>query len=327
MAAQTGEKTPMLFKPADAWRVRSAEYTDTPVPPDEPLGENPPDGALIDYALQAQAQDVTLELLGSDGSVLRKYSSKDPVTPTPAEMKKNLIPSYWPLVQGPLPASAGMHRWVWDLRSTTPTATRYDYPISAVPYRTPLRPQGPLVLPGEYTVRLTVDGHSETQTIKVKMDPRVHTSPTDLEMLHTAQMTMAQALDAVATADLAAHAVAEQMSAPQNASLGPQMQPYKDALKLVLEGDHAQHRPGIDEVNGEAGQLYGGLEQSDNPPTEALTQAAAHVQDEVKKVIPAWEQFRDQQLPPLNKALEAAHHARINLTKPPGNMPEEGDED
>jgi photosystem II stability/assembly factor-like uncharacterized protein len=327
MAAQTGEKMPMLLKPADAWRVRSMEYTDTPVPPDEPLGENPPDGALIDYDLPAQAQDVTLELLGSDGSVLRKYSSKDAVTPTPEEMKKNLIPPYWPLVHGPLPATAGMHRWVWDLRSTTPTATRYGYPISAVPYRTPLTPQGPLVLPGEYTVRLTVDGHSETQTIAVKMDPRVHTSPSDLEALHTAQMTMAQALDAVAKADLAAHAVAEQMSAPQNVSLGSQLQPYKDALKLVLDGDHAQHRPGIDEVNGEVGQLYGELEQSDNPPTEALTQAATHVQGESKEVVPAWEEFRDKQLPELNKVLAAAHHARINLARPPSDMPEAGDED
>jgi photosystem II stability/assembly factor-like uncharacterized protein len=327
MAAQTGEKMPMLLKPADAWRVRSMEYTDTPVPPDEPLGENPPDGALIDYDLPAQAQDVTLELLGSDGSVLRKYSSKDAVTPTPEEMKKNLIPPYWPLVHGPLPATAGMHRWVWDLRSTTPTATRYGYPISAVPYRTPLTPQGPLVLPGEYTVRLTVDGHSETQTIAVKMDPRVHTSPSDLEALHTAQMTMAQALDAVAKADLAAHAVAEQINAPQNASLGSQLQPYKDALKLVLDGDHAQHRPGIDEVNGEVGQLYGELEQSDNPPTEALTQAATHVQGESKEVVPAWEEFRDKQLPELNKVLAAAHHARINLARPPSDMPEAGDED
>ncbi|HVT98277.1 MAG TPA: hypothetical protein VHE33_12285, partial [Acidobacteriaceae bacterium] len=327
IAAQAGEKMPLLFKPADAWRVRSAEYTDTPMPLDEPRGENPPDGALIDYDLQSPAQDVTLEVLSSDGAVLRKYSSHDPVTPTPEEMKKDLIPPYWPMVHGPLATTAGMHRWVWDLRSTTPTATRYSYPISAVPHRTPLNPQGPLVLPGQYTVRITVDGHSETQTITVKMDPRVHTSPADLEALHTAQMTMAQTLDAVAKADLAAHAVAEQMNAPQNASLGTQLQTYKDALKLVLEGDHAAHRPGIDEVNGEAGQLYGQLEQSDNPPTEALTQAAAHVQEEGKKAVPAWEEFREKQLPELNKVLAAAHHARINLTKPPSDMPEEGDEE
>jgi photosystem II stability/assembly factor-like uncharacterized protein len=332
IAAQAGEKMPELFKPADAWRVRSAEYTDTPVPPDEPHGENPPDGALIDYDLPAQAQQVTLEVLGADGAVLRKYSSQDPVTPTPEEMKKDLIPPYWPQVHGPMPASAGMHRWVWNLRSATPAATRYSYPISAVPHRTPLKPQGPLVLPGEYTVRLTVDGHSETEKLTVKMDPRVHTSPADLEALHTAQMTMAQTLDAAAKADLAAHAVAEQLNAPENASLTSQLQPYKDALNLVLDGtehkpEAAKHMPGLDDVTPEAGQLYGELEQSDNPPTEALSKAAAHVADEAKEVVPAWEDFRDKQLPELNKVLEAAHHRRIDLARPPGDMPESGDEE
>jgi hypothetical protein len=297
------------------------------VPPDEPLGENPPDGAIIDYNLASDAHEVTLDVFDRDGKVLRSYSSKDPVTPTPEEMKKNLIPPYWPLLHGPLPVTAGMHRWVWDLRSTTPTATHYDYPISAVPYRTPLKPQGPLVLPGSYTVRLTVDGHSESERLTVKLDPRIQTAPSDLEALHTAQMTMAETLDTVAKADLAAHAVAEQIATPQNASLSAQLAPFSDALKTVLSGNPTKHAPGIDDVNGEAGQLYGELEQADGVPTEALLAAAEHLQSEAKEVVPAWDDFREKQLPALNKVLEAAHHARIDLAKPPGDMPDEGDEE
>jgi hypothetical protein len=327
MAADAGERTAMLFKPAAAWRVRSMEYTDTPLPPDEPMGENPPDGAVIDYNLGANAQEVTLEVLDRDGKVLRRYSSKDPVSPTPEQMKTNLIPPYWPLVHGPLPATAGMHRWVWDLRSTTPTATHYEYPISAVPHRTSLKPQGPLVLPGTYTVRFTADGHSETQTLTVKMDPRIQTAPSDLETLHTAEMAMADSLDAVAKADLAAHAVAEQIASSQNASLTSQLAPFSDALKALLSGDAAKHVAGIDEVNGEVGQLYGELEQADGVPTEALMAAAAHAEGEAKEVVPGWEDFRDKQLPALNKVLEAAHHARIDLAKPPSDMPDEGDEE
>lgn len=333
MASQTGDRLPALFPPAEAWRVRSAEYTDTPLPPDEPAGANPPNGAIIDYDLPANAQEVTLEILDSGGKVLRRYSSKDPVTPAPEQMLTNLIPPYWPLMHGPMPATAGMHRWVWDLRSATPTATHYEYPISAVPHRTPLEPQGPLVVAGAYTVRLTVDGHSETERLTVKMDPRIHTAPQELEALHTAQMTMADALDAVAKADLAAHAVAEQIASPQNASLASQLTPYSDALKALLRGNEhsndqdAKSIPGIDEVNGEAGQLYGELEQADGVPTEALTAAAGQVEGEVKEVVPAWEDFRENKLPALNKLLESAHHARIDLNKLPANMPEEGDED
>jgi hypothetical protein len=322
-----GEKTPTLFKPAAAWRVRSTEYTDTPLPPDEPMGENPPDGAIMDYNLSANAQEVTLEVLGRDGKVLRRYSSKDPVTPTPEQMKTNLIPPYWPQVHGPMPVTAGMHRWFWDLRSTTPTATHYEYPISAVPYRTPLEPQGPLVLPGSYTVRLTVDGHSESQTLMVKMDPRVQTAPSDLEALHTAQLTMADTLDEVAKADLAAHAVAEQIASPQNASLSAKLAPFGDTLKALLSGDPGKHVPGVDQVNGEVGQLYEELEQADGVPTEALMAAAAHAEAEATEVVRGWEDFREHQLPALNKLLDVAHHARIDLAKPPRNLPDEGDED
>jgi len=325
LAAQS--QAPMLFKPADAWRVRRSEYTDTPMPPDEPMGKNPPDGALIDYDLPATAQNVTLQILDSDGKVLRTYSSHDPVSPTPEELKTETIPPYWPLRHGPMPVSAGMHRWVWDLRSTTPTSTRYGYPISAVPYRTPLQPQGPLVVPGTYKVKLTVDGKSETEPVTVKMDPRVHTSQEELVALHSEQMAMSDTLSAAAQADLDAHAVEEQLNAPANADLASQTAQYKEALEKVLKGDPAQHRPGIDEVTGESGQVYGELEGADGVPTEALTRAASHVQQEEQAAVPAWEDFRTHQLPALNEVLRKAGRPEINLQKAPENMPEAGDED
>src|ERR1019366_3021102 len=134
----------------------------------------------------------------------------------------------------------GMHRWVWNLRGTQPMATSYEYPIAAVPHRTPLSPQGPLVLPGVYTVRLTVDGHSETQKLTVKMDPRVHTAAAELAALHAAQVRMAASLDELAKADLAAHSVQEQMAAPENASLTAQFAAYIAALKKVIDGNEAK---------------------------------------------------------------------------------------
>ena len=320
-------QAPMLFKPADAWRVRRSEYTDTPMPPDEPMGKNPPVGAPIDYDLPTAAQNVTLQILDSDGKVLRTYSSHDPVTPTPEELKTELIPPYWPLRHGPMPVTAGMHRWVWDLRSTTPISTRYGYPISAVPYRTPLQPQGPLVVPGTYTVKLTVDGKSETEPVTVKMDPRVHTSQDELVALHSAQMAMANTLSGAAQADLDAHAVEEQLNAPGNADLASQVAQYKEALEKVLRGDPTQHRSGVDEVTGEAGQVYGELEGADGVPTEALTAAATHVEQEEQAAVPAWEEFRAHQLPELNEVLRKAGRPEVNLQKAPENMPEAGDED
>src|ERR1043166_2904891 len=72
-----------LFKPQTALRVRANLNTDTPLPPDEPAGENPPDGAMIDYYLSKDASAlVTIEIKDGKGQLVRKYSSADaPVQP------------------------------------------------------------------------------------------------------------------------------------------------------------------------------------------------------------------------------------------------------
>ncbi|MHB1744208.1 MAG: VPS10 domain-containing protein [Acidobacteriaceae bacterium] len=326
LAAETGKEKAMLFTPAAAWRVRRDTNTDTPLPADEPAGENPPDGAILDYDLPQDAHGaVTLEILDNTGNVLRKYSSDDPVSPTPEELRTGLIPAYWPKMHGPLPTTAGMHRWVWDLRATAPTATNYSYPIAAVPHRTPL------VVPGTYTVRLTADGKSETQLLLVKMDPRVRMSQAELEALHTAQATMAASLDALAKADLQAHSAMEQTAAVQDSALAKQLAPFNAALKVIVEGTEQsagrRGMPGLDEVTAEATSLYGALQQADATPTEAQLAAAAHVQAVGKEVLPGWEQFKQTQLPAVNRQMRNAHRPAINPDRKPTNMPGAGDED
>jgi hypothetical protein len=319
-----------LFTPASAWRVRRDTNTDTPLPADEPAGENPPDGAIIDYDLPRDATTVALEILDSKGTLLRKYSSDDPVTPVPKELRTQLIPAYWPLQHGPLAKTAGMHRWVWDLRATAPTATHYDYPIAAVPHRTPLAPQGPLVPPGVYTVKLTVEGKSESATVNVKMDPRIHMPQAGLESLYTAQTKMAESLDAVAKADLEVHSVMEQAEADHDQTIAAELSSLNAALKIIMDGtksDAAKPLPGIDEVTAEAAQLYGEFERADANPTPALLAAASHVQTEAKEVLPGWEDFKRNQLPELNRRLEREHHPAIQPNRQPTNMPQEGDED
>jgi hypothetical protein len=273
---------------------------------------------------------VTLEIVDAKGGLVRRYSSDDPATPSPEVLRKDLIPAYWPLIHGPLPATAGMHRWVWNLRATQPTATTYEYPIAAVPHRTPLTPQGPLVLPGVYTVRLTVDGHSESQRLTVKMDPRVHTPAVELAGLHAAQVRMAASLDALAKADLAAHSVQEQLAAPENASLSAQLAPFGVAVKKVLDpgeaSDAKEHAPGLDDVTGEVAELYGQLQQSDNPPTQALVAAVAHAREEGEEALRGWREFQTKHLPEIDAVLARAGRPAIDLKKAPEHMPSGGDE-
>src|SRR5437588_539466 len=176
---QNGQST-AFFKPQTALRVRWSLNTDTPLPPDEPVGENPPDGAMIDYFLADEASDpVTLEIKDKNGNLVRRYSSTDkPVEP---DVKKLRIPRYWIRPPESLSGQRGMHRFLWDMHYTPLAGVEPEYPMAAVHRDTPPAPTSPWVTPGDYTVALTVSGKSYTQPLMVKMDPRVKMSATELQ--------------------------------------------------------------------------------------------------------------------------------------------------
>ena len=187
-----------LFKPATGIRIRFGTNDPTPWPPELPAGENPPAGAVVDYYLASAASEVKLEFLDKQGMVLRTYSSKDAVrSPDPAldpvaynklcQQTPNApdcaLPLYWPAPPQILKTTAGMHRFTWDMH--------YD-PIpgtsgggrggggganGAVPHRTYPSVNSPWVAPGTYTVRLTIDGQTQTQPIVIRLDPRVKITP------------------------------------------------------------------------------------------------------------------------------------------------------
>src|SRR5205085_5017540 len=156
-----------LFRPAEAVSLPLPSEHGTPQPRDEPLAENPPFGAVIDYYLRSPAPGpVTLDILDPGGVSIRRYSSEErtpPVNPDTLD-----IPAFWRPAPAPLAATAGMHRWVWDLR---PTSTADRSGQSAGDDFEGRRPAA--VLPGAYTVKLTVGDKSYTQPLSVLMDPRL----------------------------------------------------------------------------------------------------------------------------------------------------------
>jgi photosystem II stability/assembly factor-like uncharacterized protein len=176
--AKTPLGAPFLYAPQIAIRVRRSRNTDTPLPPEEPVGQNPPDGAILDYVLAAQpAAPVTLEILDERGALVRRFASDDPPEPLVDPL---VVAASWVRPPRVLPATPGMHRFVWDLRFLPPSTKRREYPISAIPGDTPPDPRGPFVLPGAYTVKLTVDGKAFTRALTVKLDPRIGMSSADL---------------------------------------------------------------------------------------------------------------------------------------------------
>jgi photosystem II stability/assembly factor-like uncharacterized protein len=193
MESGAADRDAILFKPAAAWRVRWNTSTDMPWPVEEPTSPNPPDGAIVTYYLKNQtAGPIALEVLRGDGTLVRRYSSSDPVTPIP-DAASAPVPLYWYRQPQRLATTAGVHRFVWDVHyQPLPDAGgggggfgRGGLPITAIPYNSAPGPTTPWVSPGTYTVKLTVGGKSYTQPIVVKQDPRVKTPALVMQNVYT----------------------------------------------------------------------------------------------------------------------------------------------
>ncbi len=167
-----------LFKPEETIRIRRSVNSDTPLPPEIPHGTNPPAGAIIDYYLASPpVGPVTLQVFDMSGNLVRQYSSD--YRPKPDAHPPYFMNAWLPIFK-PLPVQPGLDRFVWNLRYTPPPVTGHGYSMAVANLHSVREPEGPLVLPGEYKIVLTVDGKSYSQMLKVRMDPRVHVSRTAL---------------------------------------------------------------------------------------------------------------------------------------------------
>ena len=182
-----------LFKPGDAVRVRRNVNANTPFPREVPHGPNPPGGAIIDYALAAApAGEVRLDVLDAAGVIVRHFSS-GPAKPV-AEAARPPLPNFWEASPLVLPAKAGANRVSWDLRYDAPPVFAHTFELAANPGLTPPSPEGPLVVPGTYTVRLTVDGKSYSQSVTVRPDPRSAATAAGLAAQHALQMKLVKGM-------------------------------------------------------------------------------------------------------------------------------------
>ena len=249
MTAAVAAAPAHFFEPPKAVRVRRNRWTDTPVPVEEPVGENPPDGAILDYLLGASASKVSLEIRDAAGARVRRYTSDDKPEPL---VEPLVVTADWARPALVLPGTPGLHRWVWDLRYAAPPATSHEYPISAIPHRTPPEPEGPLVLPGTYTAALTVDGKTLTRPLTVGMDPRVKATIADLAAQHAAARRLAE--------DLAS---------------------LDDARKKGPDREKA------DALEEELTRLYGMVQESDDAPTPQLLAATEAVEKDLAAFLEA----------------------------------------
>jgi Sortilin, neurotensin receptor 3, len=322
MSAAVEKSAAHVFEPALAFRVRRATNTDTPLPADEPAGENPPDGAIIDYFLaKPSSGPVALEILDAQGKLVRRFSSTDRPERSAAELQKEMIPPYWLRPWRALPTTAGMHRWVWDLRYPTLVSTEHEYPIAAVPRNTPRYPLGPTAMPGRYTVQLTV-GVTYKTALLVKMDPRVKTSMLGLQKKFDLEMQLADAMTRGSQAVTEARSVQEQLTKIANSAPGALRNAAKSLnakVSELLEGprDKSDEEPALSETNNTVIALYRDIEKADVEPTPAQEKASTTTRGELAKELTAWSELKTKDIPSINGQLRSAGQAEIDLKKAP----------
>jgi photosystem II stability/assembly factor-like uncharacterized protein len=169
-----------LVPPVKAVRVRFNMFSDTPLPPEEPAGQNPPDGAVLDYYLLNPAASLQLEIRNANGELVRTFQSSD--SPEKVDTASLAYPTYWFRSPQTLSTAKGHHRFVWDLSYAPPRGAKRELSIAANLKNTSTSPKGIFVPPGRYQVTLTVDGEKYTQPLDVALDPRVTASLDDIAL-------------------------------------------------------------------------------------------------------------------------------------------------
>jgi photosystem II stability/assembly factor-like uncharacterized protein len=298
-----------LFTPAAAVRVRADNNHDTPLTPETPVGENPPQGALIDYWLGKPAKGpVTLEIRDSAGVVVRRFSSADAAQQLSAE---RYFQAEWVKPQPVLSGAPGAHRWVWDLRRPRPKAVEYGYDIAAVwGADTPLDPRGQFVEPGRYTAVLTVNGRSQQVPIDVVGDPRVINA--DYHAARLFSESLYEPMEIAWRGYAETDAVRDQLVKRMGQIRDPALLAEAKALAAKLEPPKAPNT-GFGGESGTLASLETAAEASDTAPTAALRQTAIDTIARLNTDWAAWQEVKSTDLDQLNKRLAAAGLKPISI--------------
>ena len=321
--SQVAAANSWLFRPGVAYRARPGTDQGTPVPMDEALAANPPEGAIVDYYLKERSRGpVQLEILDSEGRVVRQFASND----EPQKTKPSDVPFPMNWVRDPQPLSneAGMHRFVWDLRYAVSKNVRGSY----------FGPTGPWAVPGNYIVKLTANGKSSSQPLTIKMDPRVKNSQEALVRQFELSSSLAATLGEVSTALQQTNALRKQIEARKkeasgNAEVKQALEALEKKIEVALEPDSdadfmlfglavpkKEHEP-LPKVAAALTGLLIIVESADTAPSVDATAAAAKWMASGEETLSRWAALKKEDLASVNGSLQKAKLKPLTAEEPP----------
>jgi hypothetical protein len=325
ISSQARDGESRLFKPQVSYRVRRSVNTDTPIPQEEPMGQNPPDGAIINYYLKSDAPEVVLEIFDKSNRLVWRFSSAD--KPEQVDENQQPHPSYWVRPPQIPQARAGMQRFVWDLHYAPPEGFPRTYPISAIYRNTPTVPQGPAVMPGEYTIKLSVGGKNYTEPLTVKMDPRVPTPTEGIAKMFEVSFGSYEGVKKIRAAQAEISSLRAQLkSLKERAGQGAVADAVESFDKKAAALDPATGGPGRGRSAGEAegemsfarlagefNTLMAVAESADARPTAQAMAAYSELQKSLDTILARWNDIKSKDLNDLNEKLRQANLSRVKL--------------
>jgi photosystem II stability/assembly factor-like uncharacterized protein len=318
-----------LYRPATAVRVDNDSFSGTPLPPEEPTAENPPNGAMIDYFLPSPARAVRLEVFDAQQNLVRKFSSEghsseDHSAQDQGTWKHQPLPvaERWFPKPEVLEKSVGLHRFGWNLTWGSSGGPSAD---EEAEYH---NPSGPRAVPGIYQVRLTVDGKTQDQSLKIIMDPRSPATPEVLaQQLQLGQQIFGETVDArraLAEIGSVQKQLADMQQKLGQQKLGAQNAQLKSALseaqsgigKILTNKEHAADEgPGLEDAYTGLASALRVVENGDRAvPSQAIAVYKESSQ-QVKARIAEWARFKQTRLAQLNQQLRDANFAPIAIAE------------
>lgn len=301
-AAKATTAGPWFYQPAAAVRIDNDSFTGTPLPPEEPTAENPPSGAVLDYVLRARAKAVTLEIFDAQQNLMRRFSSADRA----AKRGPAAIADRWFRDPEMLGTTAGMHRFVWNLAVGSGGAAEDEEDESRPP-------NAPKVAPGVYQARLTVDGESTAQSLRVVMDPRsTATGEVLTQQFSLAKQIYDEALVARRTLteikSVQKQIAGIERKGGQGAELKSSLNDAQAALgKLVAnKADGSAHDLGLEPGLTNMGSALRVVESGDRATPEQAVVLYKESSEQVKARTGEWMAFKQTTLPALNRRLSEA---------------------
>ncbi|MFI5102050.1 MAG: hypothetical protein ACHP9V_01640 [Terriglobales bacterium] len=308
-----------FYRPGTAIRVDNDSFTGTPLPPEEPTAENPPNGAVIDYYLPSAASSVRLEVFDGQQNLVRKFSSEDKAAAKHAPLP---VAERWFPKAEVLEKTAGMHRFVWNLTWASSGGPSADEDSE---YR---NPSGPKAVPGIYQVRLTVDGKTQDQSLKIIMDPRSPATPEVLiQQLQLGQQIFGETIEArraLAEIGSVQKQLAEIQQKIGQQKLGAQSAALKSALvdaqsgigKILTNKERTpEEGPGLqDAYNGLASALRV-VEGGDRAAPSQAIAVYKESSQQVKARLAEWARFKQTRLTQLNQQLREDNLAPIAISE------------